>query len=73
MNRYFGTNSHKRSKSEHSKNMTLAAVRSSIIRGNAMKLGTSEPEKWHTILRKEFPDVSLKLVEDGVVINERNE
>lgn len=71
MNRYFGTGSYKTSKAAYAKNTTLAAIRSAIITNRSMKLGTSDPEKWHTILRQEFPDVNLKIVDGGVLINEK--
>lgn len=72
MNKYFGTATNY-GKSEHAKNVTLGAVRSAILNNRAMRLGTSTPEKWHTILRAEFPNVSLRIVEDGVIINEKVE
>ena len=71
MNKYFGTKSHKTSKAAYARNTTLAAIRAAIIGNRSMKLGTSDPEKWHTILRDEFPDVSLRIVDGGVLINER--
>lgn len=72
MNKYFGTASAKTSKQAYEKNKTLAAIRVAIMNGKVIKLGTSHTEKWHTILRTEFPDVKLKIVEDGVVINEKS-
>lgn len=71
MNTYFGTATGKTSKHRYEKNKTLATVRVAIIQNKSMLLGTSNPEKWHTILRDEFPDVKLKIVENGVVINEK--
>jgi hypothetical protein len=71
VNKYSGT-ARSYGKSEHARNVTIAAVRSAILRNKTMLLGTSHTEKWHTILRTEFPDVKLKIVEDGVVINEKS-
>lgn len=72
MNRYFGTASAKSSKAKYATNQTLAGVRAAILQNKAMLLGTSDPEKWHTILRDTFPDVRLKIVENGVLINEKS-
>lgn len=71
MNTYFGTATAKTSKQKYEINKTLACVRVAIIKNKSMLLGTSNPEKWHTILRDEFPNVTLKIVENGVVINEK--
>jgi hypothetical protein len=72
MNRYFGTGSHKSSKEKYAQNKTLAGVRAAILQNKSMLLGTSNPEKWHTLLRTEFPDVGLRIVENGVMINEKS-
>lgn len=70
MNKYFGT-ARSYGKSEHRRNMTIAAVRSAILRNKSMLLGTTTPEKWHTILRAEFPDVSLRIDGNSLIINEK--
>lgn len=70
MNTYFGTATAKTSKQRYEKNKTLACVRVAIMKNKSMLLGTSNPEKWHTILRTEFPEVGLRITEQGVVINE---
>lgn len=71
MNKYFGT-ARSYGKTEHACNITIAAVRSAILRNKTMLLGTSNPEKWHTILRTEFPDVSLRIADCGnLFINEK--
>jgi hypothetical protein len=71
VNKYFGTASHKSSKKQYEKNKTLALVRMSILQNKSMCLGTSSPEKWHTILRTEFPNVALRIDGDCLIINER--
>jgi len=71
MNRYFGTGSQRSSKAKHNRNQTLAGVRAAILQNKSMLLGTSNHEKWHTILRETFPDVKLRIVEGGVLINEK--
>ena len=71
MNKYFGTGSHRSSKIDYQKNITLGSIRSAILRGKSMCLGTSHPEKWHEIIRKEFPDVSLRMEKAAVFINEQ--
>jgi len=71
MNIYFGTATAKTSKAKHEKNKTLASVRIAIMQNKCMLLGTANPEKWHTILRDEFPNVKLRIVENGVMINEK--
>lgn len=70
MNKYFGT-ARSYGKNEHRRNMTIASVRAAMLTGKSLMLGTSEPEKWHTILRTEFPDVPLRIIDNGVMINER--
>ena len=70
MNKYFGT-ARNYGKSEHRKNVTLGTVRMAILTNKIMCLGTTEPEKWHTILREEFPDVSLRIDGCAVYINEK--
>jgi len=72
MNRYFGTATAKSSKQAWGRNKTLASVRAAILRNKALMLGTSDPEKWHTILRDTFPDVKLRITEQGVMINEKS-
>jgi len=54
------------------RNKTLASVRAAILQNKALLLGTSNPEKWHTLLRAEFPDVALRITEQGVLINEKS-
>ena len=71
MNKYFGTGSHISSKARYGQNKTLAGVRSAILQNKSMLLGTSDPEKWHSILREEFPQVKLRLVKNGVMINDQ--
>jgi hypothetical protein len=71
MNKYFGTATAKSSRQVYEKNKTLAAVRVAIMQNKAMCLGTSNPEKWHTILRDEFPNVPLRIDEEAVYINEK--
>lgn len=71
MNQYFGTATARSSKKQYEKNKTLALVRMSIIQNKVMCLGTSNPEKWHTILRDEFPDVPLRISDSAVYINEK--
>lgn len=72
MNKYFGTANHKNGRLAHARNITLGSVRSAILHNKSLMLGTSNPEKWHTILRKEFPDVKLRIVDGGVLINEKS-
>lgn len=72
MNKYFGVATAKTSKGKYEQNKTLAAVRVAIMQNKVMKIGTNNPEKWHTILRDEFPNVTLKIVSDGVIINEKS-
>lgn len=69
---YFGTKSYRSSKTNYDKNITLGSIRSAILNNKAMLLGTSNPEKWHTILRDEFPNVKLRITSEGVVINEKS-
>lgn len=71
LNKYFGTASAKSSKKAYQTNLTLGSIRAAILQNRAMCLGTSEPEKWHTILRAEFPNVSLRIDKDAVYINEK--
>lgn len=70
MNKYFGT-ARSYGKAEHQKNITLGSIRAAIINNRAMCLGTSDPEKWHTILRTEFPDVNLRIDRNAIYINEK--
>lgn len=70
MKTYFGS-AGKYGRQAHERNRTLGGIRTAVIAGKSMLLGTSKPEHWHSILRKEFPDVSLRLVENGVMINEK--
>ena len=70
MNKYFGT-ARNYGKSEHARNVTIAAVRSSILNNKTMMLATTTPEKWHTILRTEFPNVSLRIDGNSLIINEK--
>lgn len=71
MNKYFGTI--RRGKSNYQKNITLGAIRSAIIRGKAMCLGTAKPDYWYDEIRKEFPDVPLRKEKAAVFINEQGE
>ncbi len=71
MNRYFGTATAKSSKQAWGRNKTLASVRAAILQNKSLLLGTSNPEEWHTLLRVEFPDVKLRITDDGVLINEK--
>jgi len=71
MNRYFGTIKNG-SRQRYAKNQTLAGVRAAILQNKALMLGTDDPEKWHSILREAFPDVKLRIIEGGVMINEKS-
>lgn len=71
MNKYFGNAYGKRNNYE--RNKTLAGVRAAILQNKSMLLGTSKPEYWHSILRETFPDVTLRITEQGVLINERKD
>lgn len=69
MNKYFGTTYGNRH--DRAKNITLASIRRAILINKSMLLGTTKVDYWHDIIRKEFPDVPLRKMENGIMINEK--
>jgi hypothetical protein len=72
MNMCFGTATHKRGKKDHARNVLLGSVRSAILRNRAMSLRTNDVDKWCDIIRKEFPEVSLRKDSEMIYINEKS-
>jgi hypothetical protein len=55
---------------KHRENITLGAIRSAVIRNRHLMLGTSKPQYWFDLIKKEFPNIPLRMDKQAVYINE---
>ena len=67
----FASNRNRTGRAQHAVNITLGSIRSAILRNKSMCLGTSKVDHWYNLIRKEFPEVSLRKADGAIFINEK--